>query len=43
MVLDELANEYNVDFAVWSHERWYERSHPMRRDKVGRLVAMVTR
>eukprot|EP00116_Pleurobrachia_bachei_P004804 sb/3465066/ len=34
-VLDELASEYNVEFAMWSHERWYERSQPMREDKVG--------
>ena len=25
-----LMDRYRVDFGVWSHDRWYERSKPMR-------------
>ena len=27
--VDKLLTKYKIDFAVWSHERWYERSYPM--------------
>ncbi|KAL5247149.1 hypothetical protein ACHWQZ_G019120 [Mnemiopsis leidyi] len=27
--LDKLFAEHKVDFGVWSHERWYERTKPM--------------
>ncbi|XP_063693326.1 uncharacterized protein LOC134825117 [Bolinopsis microptera] len=32
--LDKLFAKYDVDFAVWSHERWYERTKPMKNYKV---------
>jgi len=28
--LDKLLAKYRIDFAVWSHERWYERTKPLK-------------